>query len=167
MSAPTLAERVVVLDGALAAVPHAFGGAIALAYYAEPRATIDLDLNVFVPAERFEEVAMPLRTLGVSIDDATAALVARDGQARVWWDDTPVDLFFAYDAFHDAAAKARRTVPFRPKLTTIARVIAATSTASCAPVPPASVNTPAAADIEASDATIPIGRSPSRFLIMP
>jgi len=112
VSAPTLAERVVALDGALAAVPHAFGGAIALAYYAEPRATIDIDLNVFVPAERFEEVAAPLRTLGVSIDDATAALVARDGQARVWWDDTPVDLFFAYDAFHDAAAKARRTVPF-------------------------------------------------------
>jgi hypothetical protein len=112
VSAPTLAERVVALDGALAAVPHAFGGAIALAYYAEPRATIDIDLNVFVPAERFEEVAGPLRALGVSIDDATAGLVARDGQARVWWDDTPVDLFFAYDAFHDAAAKARRTVPF-------------------------------------------------------
>ena len=41
-----------------------------------------------------------------------AALVARDGQARVWWDATPVDLFFAYDAFHDAAARRRRTVPF-------------------------------------------------------
>ncbi len=28
------------------------------------------------------------------------------------WDETPVDLFFAYDAFHDAAAAARRTVTF-------------------------------------------------------
>jgi hypothetical protein len=28
------------------------------------------------------------------------------------WERTPVDLFFAYDAFHDAAAAARRTVPF-------------------------------------------------------
>jgi hypothetical protein len=28
------------------------------------------------------------------------------------WDATPVDLFFAYDAFHDAAARATRTVPF-------------------------------------------------------
>ena len=28
------------------------------------------------------------------------------------WDRTPIDMFFAYDAFHDAAAAARRTVPF-------------------------------------------------------
>jgi hypothetical protein len=108
----SLAERVVALDEALPAIPHAFGGAIALAYYAEPRGTIDIDLNVFVPAERFAEVAGPLRALGVTVDEVAAELVARDGQARVWWDATPVDLFFAYDAFHDAAARARRTVPF-------------------------------------------------------
>ena len=28
------------------------------------------------------------------------------------WDRTPIDLFFSYDAFHDAAAAARRVVPF-------------------------------------------------------
>ena len=57
---PTLPERVVALDGALARFPHAFGGALALAYYAEPRATIDIDLNVFVPADRYTDVAAPL-----------------------------------------------------------------------------------------------------------
>jgi hypothetical protein len=31
---------------------------------------------------------------------------------RVMWDATPIDLFFAYDAFHDAARIASRTVPF-------------------------------------------------------
>jgi len=112
VSGLSLAARVVALHDALGAVPHAFGGALALAYYAEPRATIDIDLNVFVTAERFDEVATPLQALGVTIDDTAAALVGRDGQARVWWDSTPVDLFFAYDAFHDAAARARRTVPF-------------------------------------------------------
>jgi hypothetical protein len=112
VSRRSLADRIVALHGALGAVPHAFGGALALAYYAEPRATIDIDLNVFVPAERFDDVAVPLRALGVTVDEAAAMLVARDGQARVWWDDTPVDLFFAYDAFHDAAARGRRTVPF-------------------------------------------------------
>jgi len=112
VSSLTLAERVVALHHALADVPHAFGGALALAYYAEPRATVDIDLNVFVPAERFDEVAGPLRKLGVTVDDEAAALVSRDGQARVWWDATPVDLFFAYDPFHDAAARARRMVPF-------------------------------------------------------
>jgi hypothetical protein len=112
VSGPSLAERVVALHDALGGVPHAFGGALALAYYAEPRATIDIDLNVFVPVERFDEVGAPLQALGVTIDDTTAALVEHDGQVRVWWDGTPVDLFFAYDAFHGAAARARRRVPF-------------------------------------------------------
>jgi hypothetical protein len=112
MSELSLAERVVALHAALVAVPHAFGGALALAYYAEPRGTIDIDVNVFVPVERFDDVATPLRGLGVTVDDEAAALVAQVGHARVWWDATPVDLFFAYDAFHDAAARARRTVPF-------------------------------------------------------
>ena len=91
----------------------AFGGALALAYYAEPRATIDIDLNVFVAADRFPEVAEPLAGLGVGVDaPGVAERVQRDGQVRVWWDATPLDLFFAYDAFHDAAAVACRSVPF-------------------------------------------------------
>jgi hypothetical protein len=113
MSALTLAQRVLALDQALAAIPHAFGGALALAYYAEPRATIDIDLNLFVPTSRFAEVAGPLSALGANADDpGVAELIQRDGQARVMWDATPIDLFFAYDDFHDAAAAARRSVPF-------------------------------------------------------
>ncbi len=113
MSTLTLATRIVAIDGALAALPHAFGGALALAYYAEPRATIDIDLNVFVPAARFEEVAAPLRDLGADVDaPSVRELALRDGQVRVMWDATPIDLFFAYDEFHDAAGAARRVVPF-------------------------------------------------------
>jgi hypothetical protein len=113
MSTPTLAERILAIEGALSAVPHAFGGALALAYYAEPRATIDIDLNVFLPVEQFSEVAAPLNLLGVAADDPSfAALILSDGQARVMWDATPIDLFFAYDPFHDAAASARKIVPF-------------------------------------------------------
>lgn len=113
MSPLTLAERVSAVHEALVDVPHAFGGALALAYYAEPRATIDIDVNLFVPADRWPEVAKPLRELGAAVDDPSVAeLVARDGQVRVMWDGTPLDLFFAYDPFHDAAAKARQTVPF-------------------------------------------------------
>jgi len=109
----TLAERVVTLDHALARVPHAFGGAIALAYYAEPRATIDIDLNLFVGVDRYDLVARRLTPLGVALDDATVTeLALRDGQVRVFWDETPIDLFFAYDEFHDAAAAARERVPF-------------------------------------------------------
>jgi hypothetical protein len=109
----TLAERVLAIDAALSRVPHAFGGALALAYYAEPRATVDIDLNVFVRAEQFPTVARALDKLGAAADTpAIAALIQRDGQARVMWDQTPIDLFFSYDAFHDAAAAARIVVPF-------------------------------------------------------
>ncbi len=50
MTVRSLPERILALDEALAAVPHTFGGTLALAYYAEPRATIDIDVNLFVPA---------------------------------------------------------------------------------------------------------------------
>jgi hypothetical protein len=99
------------IDRSLVDVPHAFGGALALAYYAEPRATIDIDLNVFVGVDRVHDVVEPFSSIGVSMAGAID-LIRRDGQARVFWDETPVDLFFAYDAFHEAAAAKRRLVPF-------------------------------------------------------
>jgi len=49
----TLAERLVALHRALERrqVPHAFGGAIALAYRTlDPRGTSDIDVNLFVPS---------------------------------------------------------------------------------------------------------------------
>ena len=113
MTGLTLAERILAIEAALSGVPHAFGGALALAYYADPRATIDIDLNVFVPAERFEAVAAPLDRLGADAGTPSVAdLVSRDGQVRVIWDSTPIDLFFSYDRFHDAAGAARWSVPF-------------------------------------------------------
>ena len=113
MSARTFVDRVVAIDAALVAVPHAFGGALALAYYAEPRATVDIDVNVFVSVDRFAEVAGPLGALGADVAaPEIGATVERDGQVRVFWEGTPVDLFFAYDDFHEAAARACRRVPF-------------------------------------------------------
>ena len=107
----TLPEKVVAIHEALADVPHAFGGALALAYYAEPRSTIDIDLNVFVPVGESGAVVDRLRALGVT-GDAPVDVLERDGQARLWWDRNPIDLFFSYDPFHDAARDAARTVPF-------------------------------------------------------
>ncbi len=112
MTPRTLPEKVIALDGALREVPHAFGGALALAYYAEPRATVDIDINVFVRENDAEDVLVPLRTLGVAADNDAGSRIARDGQIRVWWDGTPVDLFFSYDPFHDTAAAGVRREPF-------------------------------------------------------
>lgn len=113
MTGLSLAQRIVALEKALTSIPHAFGGALALAYHAEPRATVDIDLNVFVPVTQFADVAAPLERLGVAVNDPTVyELVRSDGQARVRWDATPIDLFFAYDPFHDAAAAGTQVVPF-------------------------------------------------------
>ena len=48
-----------------------------------------------------------------STGDAPADALERDGQVRLWWDRNPVDLFFSYDPFHDAARDAARTRPVR------------------------------------------------------
>jgi hypothetical protein len=110
----TLPEKLVALHRSLARarIPHAFGGAIALAYWTEdPRGTSDIDVNLFVPAEDPGRALSALPD-GVEQPPGTADAIARDGQIRLWWEGTPVDLFFDYDPVHEAAARNRRTVPF-------------------------------------------------------
>jgi hypothetical protein len=110
---PPLPEKIVAIDDRLrkARIPHAFGGALALAYYAEPRATIDIDLNLFVPVSGYPKVRETLDPLGVG-DDLDPEALERDGQGRLWWGRTPVDLYFAYDPLHEAMRGASRLVPF-------------------------------------------------------
>ena len=112
MSEPSLPDKVLAIHVALAAakVAHAFGGALALAYYAEPRATIDIDLNVFVAPSAYATVERALIPLGVAAIDPI--VVKRDGQCRSWWGRTPIDLFFAYDELHEAMRRQARLVPF-------------------------------------------------------
>jgi hypothetical protein len=113
MAERSLVEKVVELAGALrrARIPHGFGGALAFAYYGEPRSTVDIDLNLFVGTARYERVMETLGPLGVARARNADALV-RDGQARLWWGRTPLDLFFSYDPLHDAMRRRVRTVPF-------------------------------------------------------
>jgi hypothetical protein len=111
---PSLAEKINELARVFGAsdIPFAFGGALALAYYAEPRATVDVDVNVFVPPDSVDRVSAILEPLGVRTSAAERRLVLRDGQVRLHWGATPVDLFFAYDEFHFHAAGRVRRVPF-------------------------------------------------------
>lgn len=127
MSTLSLPQRIIRIHEALAAVPHAFGGAIALGYHAEPRATIDIDLNVFIAVEAAGEVMDPLARIGIVTEGALAA-AERDGQVRVMWDATPVDLFFSYDDFHHAAERAVIIVPFAD---TMIPILSATHLAVC------------------------------------
>jgi len=107
----SLADKVVAVHQALtrAEAAHAFGGALALAYYAEPRATIDIDVNLFVAPEARGPIVAALDALGLTADLRQAE---RDGQVRVMWGRTPLDLFFSYLPLHEAMREQVRTVPF-------------------------------------------------------
>jgi hypothetical protein len=110
----TLPERLVAIDRALgdARIGHAFGGAIALAYWTlDPRGTSDIDVNIFVPAERCED-ALDVLPPQIGREPGDAEAIRREGQRRLWWDETPVDLFFDYEPIHADAARNRRIVPF-------------------------------------------------------
>lgn len=114
MSAPLLDEKVIALGRTLeaAAVPHAFGGALALAYYATPRGTVDIDVNVFVPADDAERVLTAIAGTGVRRAPDDTSRIRRDGQVRLRWGHTPIDLFFSYDPLHERCLERRRSVPF-------------------------------------------------------
>jgi hypothetical protein len=110
----TLVEKVRAVAAALDDhdVPYAFGGAIALAYATEePRGTRDVDVNVFVGADQVDDVfaALPAAVTQTPADRRT---VVDDEQVRLWWDDTPIDVFFAAHPFHLAAGRRSRAVDF-------------------------------------------------------
>ena len=112
--APSLADKIVVIHQALdaAELPHAFGGALALAWCTQrARGTIDIDVNVFVPVARTGELlaALPVE---VSATDAAVAQLESDGQTRLWWERTPVDVFLDTTPFHADVGERIRWEPF-------------------------------------------------------
>ena len=112
--AVTLADKMVAVHGALAAerIPHAFGGALALAWCTQrARGTIDLDINIFVGPDQTERALAALPPAVVATD-ADRQLLTRDGQARLWWDTTPVDVFLNTTGFHAEIAERIRFEPF-------------------------------------------------------
>ena len=111
-----LASRIVALHEMLDSlgVPHQFGGALALAWYRNPRATTDIDVNLTLPPEAAAPLLGAFVTLGVTVNDADRAVIARDGQARLDWDGSYLDVFFATLTFHHDMAARARTVRFGP-----------------------------------------------------
>jgi hypothetical protein len=101
-----LAERIVLLHQAWrrAGIPHAFGGALALAFCTErPRGTIDIDVNVFTETSDAKRVLAALPR-GARHNASTLTTLTRDGQVRVLWEHIPVDIFLSTTGFHRLAA---------------------------------------------------------------
>jgi hypothetical protein len=117
----SIVDKILVLGAALEAhgLPYAFGGALALAFCTErARGTIDIDVNVFVDQD---EAASVLACLPRQVSQSAADLPAlqRDGQTRLWWEQTPLDVFLDTTEFHVQAAQRRqfhqfggRKIPF-------------------------------------------------------
>jgi len=109
-----LVEQVVGLHRALddADIPHAFGGALALAWCTQQaRGTIDIDVNLFVDLDHIDRALSALPE-GVAITDDNRRELESDGQSRLWWGATPVDVFFNTTPFHEAAAGRARFEQF-------------------------------------------------------
>lgn len=118
---PDLVEKIIAVHQELqrAELPHAFGGALALAWCTgRARGTIDIDVNIFVRVTGITQVldAIPGE---VRVRSQDVTILRRDGQVRLWWDTTPLDVFLNTTDFHEDAARRIRweafggtTVPF-------------------------------------------------------
>ncbi len=109
-----LPEKMLVVHEQLrvAGLDHAFGGALALAWCTQQaRGTIDLDVNIFVSSERTDDVltALPSEVVATAAD---RRVLLKDGQARLWWGTTPVDVFLNTTEFHVQVAARVRWEPF-------------------------------------------------------
>jgi hypothetical protein len=108
-----LVDKLFAVHDALRArsVPHAFGGAIALAYCVEePRGTRDLDVNIFCDAADAKKVLEALPS-AVRVTAADVKAVERDGQTRLFWDGVPIDVFLNNLPLHEVVAAAVVWVP--------------------------------------------------------
>ncbi len=116
-----LPDKIVGIHLALnnAAVPHAFGGASALAWCTRrARGTIDIDINIFVDRLQAETVFKDLPDQ-VIWSPADLEQVQREGQVRLWWERTPIDIFLNTTRLHEQmSARCRwesfmgETIPF-------------------------------------------------------
>ncbi|MBI3967179.1 MAG: nucleotidyl transferase AbiEii/AbiGii toxin family protein [Chloroflexi bacterium] len=94
-------------------IPHAFGGAIALAYCGIPRYTHDIDVNVFLPAGYAGQLLDVLATLfPIPNREEAQSQLMQAAQTRLRWGEVPVDLYLANLPFHAAMATRVRTVDY-------------------------------------------------------
>lgn len=94
-----------------AEIPYAIGGALALSYWAVPRATADVDVNVFVDDASLEAMCVALASLGLPIELGAARLASESsGLIVVRWNQMRVDLFTPSISFSWEAMRTRRRV---------------------------------------------------------
>ncbi len=95
-------------------LPYAIGGAIALGFYATPRATIDVDVNVFVaPVADLQRALSALGEAGFAADDdpqVVADQARADGQFRGRVAGLRVDVFVPAIPYYAELENRRKQV---------------------------------------------------------
>lgn len=75
-------------------IPYAIGGALAYGLWGVPRATVDVDVNVFITGDRLPALIAALQDLGVRLSpDEAMARNARDGMFVGRWGLYRIDVF--------------------------------------------------------------------------
>ena len=91
---------------------YALGGAMALSYWAQPRGTVDVDLTLFLPADRPAELVWVLGEIGCQLRAAEAiALIQEHSFCTAQYAGFRVDIFVPNIPFYEAAKVRRRQVP--------------------------------------------------------
>ncbi len=87
---------------------YALGGALANAVWGVPRATLDIDLNIWCETSLLPETLARLLSIGVEGDLETAvARAAADGVAYLRWQGIRLDVFVPSIPFYDEALRTR------------------------------------------------------------
>jgi hypothetical protein len=83
---------------------------LAVGYYGEPRATGDIDVNVFVEGTEWPRVRKALAPLQVEVEPAEQEL--EQSEVRLEWGGTPLHLFFSCDQLHEQMRQGVCWLPF-------------------------------------------------------
>lgn len=88
---------------------YAFGGAIALGYWATPRGTLDVDLTLFLSPKQPSECIRVLADAGCDVNAAEATrMIGEHGYCRADLDGIRVDVFLPIAPFYNVARSRRR-----------------------------------------------------------
>lgn len=110
-----LIDAVIAVDSELAdaGFDYAFGGALALSAWAEPRATRDLDVNIWVDPNDITPALATLETAGVTFDRDQAAREASErGMFVGFLGDYRVDVFVPSIPFYEEARRRIQRIRF-------------------------------------------------------
>lgn len=95
-----------------AGIAHAFGGALALNYYAQPRLTADVDVNVAVSVADAGDVLELFERRGFAVDAPEDSTQAPAAGVRLRRGRDTLDLFFVFDPYLEHVVEVAATYRF-------------------------------------------------------